>query len=223
MKEILLCPSMMCADFSNLKNEISELEKAEIDIYHIDIMDGQFVPNFGMGRQDIEAIREMTSAKMDVHLMIEDPSKYIDLFSELGANIIYFHPEADNHPARTLDAIQLKGIETGLAINPGTSLESISELLPLVDYLLIMTVNPGFSGQAYLEYVDKKIEKAVPLSKKYNFEIVVDGAISEEKIFSLHRKGVHGFVLGTSTLFGKEKSYKEILFNLRKRIGKGEG
>lgn len=102
---MLLCPSMMCANFSSLEHEVNALEEANVDIYHIDIMDGRFVPNFGMGLQDLEFIRKQTQKTMDVHLMIDNPSAYIDLFADKGADIIYFHPEADMHPTRTIDRI----------------------------------------------------------------------------------------------------------------------
>ncbi|MFT8323241.1 MAG: ribulose-phosphate 3-epimerase, partial [Bacillus sp. (in: firmicutes)] len=180
MSNILICPSMMCANYASLEKEVHELDLAGTDIFHIDIMDGEFVPNFGMGLQDFEMIRRSTRKLVDVHLMISNPCKYVDLFADMGANIIYFHPEADLHPARTLDKIRNKGKKSGIAINPGTSINTISELLPLVDYILIMTVNPGFSGQKYLKYVDKKISELVDLKNDFNFEIVVDGAISSE-------------------------------------------
>lgn len=218
MSEILLSPSMMCADFSNLEKEISKLEKAGTDIFHIDFMDGQFVPNYGMGLQDFEYIRSATDKLVDVHLMTINPGDYVEMFADMGADIIYIHPEADVHAARTLDKIRAKNKKAGIAINPGTSLEMVQELLPLIDYLMIMTVNPGFAGQTYLDYVNPKIEKAVELGKKHNFEVMVDGAISEEKIYSLSKMGVTGFILGTSTLFGKENSYKEILENVRTEV-----
>lgn len=218
MTKILLSPSMMCADFSNLEKEITDLENAGIDIFHIDFMDGQFVLNFGMGLQDFEYIRSATNKLVDVHLMIQNPGEYAEMFAELGADIIYIHPEADMHPARTLDKIRENGRKTGIAINPGTSLESVKELFPLIDYLMIMTVNPGFAGQTYLDYVDSKIEKAVKFANEYGFKIMVDGAVSEEKILELSEIGVEGFVLGTSTLFGKEDDYKTILENVREQV-----
>lgn len=218
MENILISPSMMCADFSNLEKEVKDLEEAGADIFHIDFMDGQFVPNFGMGLQDFEYIRSATNKLVDVHLMIQNPGDYVELFADMGADIIYIHPEADIHPARTLDKILAKERKTGIAINPGTSLERVKELLPLIDYLLIMTVNPGFAGQRYLDYVHPKIEKAVELGKKFEFKVMVDGAISEERILNLASDGVEGFILGTSTLFDKEENYKKILTNVRKKI-----
>lgn len=215
MENILLCPSMMCADFSNLKEITISLDESGSDIFHIDIMDGSFVPNFGMGLQDVACIRSLTQKPMDVHLMIENPAKYVEQFADMGADIIYIHSEADLHPARTLDMIRAKGKKAGIAINPGTSIETVKELFPLLDYLMVMTVNPGFAGQRYLDYVTKKIENIVEMQKNFSFEIMVDGAISPEKIKELRVVGVKGFVLGTSALFGKDKSYGEILKELR--------
>jgi ribulose-phosphate 3-epimerase len=211
----LLCPSMMCADFSSLEKEIENLDTANIDIYHIDIMDGQFVPNFGMGLQDLEYIRSKTTKLVDVHLMIQNPSNYIDLFAEKGADIIYFHPETDMHPTRTIDRIRANGVKPGIAINPGTSIASIEGLLSLVDYVLVMTVNPGFAGQKYLSFVDEKIKALTGLKEQYSYEIMVDGAISPEVIERLSALGVDGFILGTSSLFGKEESYEIIVDRLR--------
>lgn len=216
----LMCPSIMCSNFSNLEREITELDEAGTDIFHLDVMDGCFVPNFGMGLQDIELVRKTTSKLIDVHLMIMEPSKHIRLFSELGVDIIYIHPEADLHPTRTLKLIKDLGKNPGIAINPGTSVESVRPLFNLIDYLIVMTVNPGFAGQKYLDFVDDKIIEVIQLSKMYNFKVLVDGAISPIKVFSLSEKGVNGFVLGTSALFGKEDSYINIINYLKRNTGK---
>ncbi|OQO80123.1 ribulose-phosphate 3-epimerase [Enterococcus durans] len=197
----LLCPSLMCADFSKLQDEVEKLDKAGIDIFHIDFMDGSFVPNFGMGLQDFDMVRASTQKKVDVHLMIQNPSKYVEMFATRGADIIYIHPEADQQAARTLEDIRKLGKKAGIAINPGTAVETIFELLPLVDYVMVMTVNPGFAGQKYLEYVNPKIEKLIKLGADFDFEVMVDGAVSLEKIRKLSENGVSGFVLGTSALF----------------------
>lgn len=209
---------MMCADFKSLAPTVRELDEAGTDIFHIDIMDGRFVPNFGMGLQDIQAIRASTNKLVDVHLMIEDPVNYIKLFADLGVDIIYFHPEADLHPARTIDLIHKNDVKAGIAINPGTSVEMIKSLLPIIDYVMVMTVNPGFSGQKYLSYVDEKIELLSNISSKYNYQIMVDGAISPERIQTLSEIGVTGFVLGTSALFGKSEGYRELIQSYKQTI-----
>lgn len=214
--EKLLCPSMMCADFSNLKQDTIDLANAGADIFHIDFMDGDFVPNFGMGLQDFELIRSVTDKPVDVHLMINNPGKYVGMFADMGADIIYVHPEADQQITRTLDVIKSKGKKAGIALNPGTSISMVEELLPLVDYVMVMTVNPGFAGQAFLDFTVDKVEKLCALREEYGYEVMVDGAISPEKIEMLSEKGVKGFILGTSSLFGKEESYEEILTNLKK-------
>ncbi|MCY3036189.1 ribulose-phosphate 3-epimerase [Aerococcus urinae] len=211
MSEILICPSMMCARFGNLHDEVKELDEAGADVFHMDIMDGQFVPNFSMGIQDYEYIRSVTDKKMDAHLMIMNPGNYIDLFADLGANIIYIHPEADLHPTRTLAKIKDRGILAGIAINPGTSVESVKELLYLADVVMVMSVNPGFAGQKYLPFVDNKIQELVDLKADYQFKLSIDGAISEERIKTLSKVGVDAFILGTSALFGKDASYKELI------------
>lgn len=215
MSNKFFCPSMMCADFTNLKTEMERLNDADVDVFHMDIMDGNFVPNFALGSEDLKAVRANTDKLMDVHLMISDPGKYVDLFADLGTDIIYIHPEADPHPISTLNKIKAKGKKCGLAIDPETSVESVKELFNVIDYLLVMTVSPGFAGQNYLDFVTDKIREIVKYAQDHSFKIVVDGAISPEKISELSQIGVEGFVLGTSALFNKGKPYKEIISSLK--------
>jgi len=210
-----MCPSMMCADVGNLKEEVKNLEKAGIDIFHLDVMDGVFVPNFGMGLQDIEFIVKTSNLPCDVHLMISQASDYVQKFADIGVNIIYVHPEADAHITKTLQMIRDAGVQTGIAVNPGTSFEMVKETLPLVDYVMIMSVNPGFAGQNYIEFVDKKIEKFVKVKIDYGFKLMVDGAISQAKIERLSKIGVDGFILGTSSLFNKDEDYATIIKRLK--------
>ena len=213
--ERLICPSMMCADYDRLQEEVKLLSDAGTDIFHVDVMDGSFVPNYAMGLEDVKCIRRNTKKKVDVHLMVEHPETAVEVFGNAGVDIIYVHQETDRHIAKTLGKIQDMGIAPGIAINPGTSLETVIELLPMVDYILIMTVNPGFSGQKYLDFVNGKIKNLVEFKEEYDFKIMVDGAISPEKIEELSSCGVDGFILGTSALFGKEDDYKTIIARLK--------
>lgn len=208
--------SMMCANYGHLENEVKILEDAGIDSFHIDIMDGQFVPNFSMGLQDLEFIRTATKKEVEVHLMIKKPGSYLDLFINRGVDTIYIHPEADYHPSTTLQKIIEAGIKPGIAINPGTSIESILELLYIVDKVLIMSVNPGHAGQIYLPYVGQKVDKLLAMKDEYNIDVYWDGACGMDKIETFAPKGMKGFVLGTTVLFGKDRSYGDILADLRK-------
>ncbi|MCG7588113.1 ribulose-phosphate 3-epimerase [Photobacterium sp. OFAV2-7] len=210
------CPSMMCVDFSKLAYELKELERANVDMLHIDVMDGHFVPNFALGPEDIKAIKELTNIDYDVHLMLSNPDQFIDLFAALGPKLMYVHAEAPPHLHRTLGNIQAKGIQSGLAINPGTPLSSIEDVLDVTDVVLVMSVNPGFAGQAFIPNAYNRIERIIAMIEEQgtNTKIAIDGAISPEVIEKLQDK-VEYFVLGTAGLFGKQKTYAETLDDLR--------
>lgn len=213
--ERLLCPSMMCANFDNLKDEIIALDKAGTDIFHCDVMDGEFVPNMTLGIQDILCIRRNTEKMVDVHLMMENPGSKVQMFIEAGVDLIYIHPEAERYVVKTLAAIKEAGCQAGIALNPDTSIETIHEMLNLVDYVMVMTVNPGFAGQKFIDFVTKKIIRLAELKEEYGFKIMIDGACSPAKIKELSDVGADGFILGTSALFGKEEDYAAIMQTLK--------
>ncbi len=216
--KINLCPSMMCAKYENLSEEIKLLEEGGADILHLDVMDGHFVQNFGMGLQDIKYICSHTKLKTEVHLMIENPSEYIKLFADAGVNIIYIHPESEYHAITTLQRIQDMGLESGIVMNPGTSVASVHELLYVVKRVLVMGVNPGHAGQMYLPYAERKIDALVDLKKTFNFSIGMDGACTVERILRLGKKGVENFVLGTAALFYGDMDYKNHLNIIKKAL-----
>lgn len=174
----ILCPSMMCADFGYLKKEVEELDRAGIDIFHCDIMDGSFVPNMTMGTVEIQTIRKYTNKMIDCHLMIENPGNKVDWFIDAGADLIYIHPESERYVVKTLAHIKQRNKLAGIVINPDTTIATIEEMLNLCDYVMVMTVNPGFAGQQFLDFTREKIKKLILLKSKYQFKIIVDGACS---------------------------------------------
>ena len=212
-----LTASMMCAGYGNLEKEVRDLEEGGIDSFHIDIMDGRYVPNFAMSLNDMKYIAGATDKPLDVHLMIEHPNNHIGLFLRnlRKGDTVYIHPEAEYHPSTTLQKIIDAGLIPGIAINPGTSIETVMEMLQIVDKVLVMSVNPGNAGQMYLPYVGKKIERLLKIREEMNFEVYWDGACGADKISTFAPMGVRGFVLGTTLLFGKGRPYADILKEIR--------
>ena len=213
MKKIL--PSILSADFANLERDIKELESIGIDMFHIDVMDGNFVPNISFGFPIIESIRPKTDKVFDCHLMIANPENYVEQFCKVGCDMVSFHIEATNHADRVIQVIKNNGKKAGIVLNPQTSIDSIKYLLPKLDYVLIMTVNPGFGGQKFIPEMLEKIEELAKLreEKNYNFLIEVDGGINIETSKACRDKGADLLVCG-SFLFGasdKEKTLGELL------------
>lgn len=217
---IELTASMMCANYGNLEKEVQALEEGGIDSFHIDIMDGRFVPNYAMSINDLAYIASATKKPLDVHLMIEHPNNNISIFlSKLRkGDTVYIHPEAEYHPSTTLQKIVDAGMTPGIAINPGTSVETVYEMLRIVDKVLIMSVNPGNAGQVFLPYVGKKVDKLLQMKEDMDIKVYWDGACSANKILQFAPKGVDGFVLGTTLLFGKDRPYGEIIQEIRKCV-----
>lgn len=209
--------SMMCADFGHLAQEVENLDKAGIDSFHIDIMDGRYVPNYAMSLNDMKYIAKATKKPLDVHLMVEHPNNTVQLFLDnlRPGDTVYIHPEAEYHPSTTLQKIINAGMIPGIAINPGTSVETVMEMLQIVDKVLVMSVNPGNAGQMYMPYVRKKYQKLALLREEMGFDIYWDGACSADKIKEFAPMGVKGFVLGTTLLFGHETPYEETIKNIR--------
>ena len=213
-----LMASMMCANYGSLEKEVHDLETSGIDSFHIDIMDGRYVPNFAMSINDMRYIAGISKKPLDVHLMIEHPSNNIGLFlSNLRkGDTVYIHPEAEYHPSTTLQRIIDAGMIPGIAINPGTSVETVFEMLRIVKKVLVMSVNPGNAGQMFLPYVGKKITKLLSMKEDMDFEIYWDGACSADKILKFAPMGMDGFVLGTTLLFGKGRPYGEVIQEIRR-------
>ena len=213
MKKIL--PSILSADFANLERDVRELEQIGIDMFHIDVMDGNFVPNISFGFPIIEAIRSKTDKIFDCHLMIARPEEYVERFCKAGCDMVSFHIEATNHADRVIQIIKNSGKKAGIVLNPQTSIESVKYLLPKLDYVLIMTVNPGFGGQKFIPEMLDKIEELAKIreEKGYSFLIQVDGGVNVETSKLCRDKGADLLVCG-SFLFGaedKEKTLGELL------------
>jgi ribulose-phosphate 3-epimerase len=197
---IEIAPSILAADFSRLGEEVRAAKAGGAALVHVDIMDGHFVPNISIGPPVVECLRKATDLLIDCHLMIENADQYIPAFLEAGADMISVHQEDNQHLDRTLNLIRAGGAEVGVVINPGTPIEALSEVLDLVDYVLIMTVNPGFGGQKFIPKSLDKIRRLAALRDKrgLNFRIEVDGGITLENIQDVVKAGATMIVAGSS-------------------------
>ena len=202
--EYRLCPSILSADFNRLGEQIKILEKEGVEYLHIDVMDGCFVPNISFAFPVLKAIRPLTERIFDVHLMIEEPGRYIDDLAEVGADLITVHAEACKHLDRTIEAIKEKGLLAGVALNPATPLSAIEWILPKVDMVLIMSVNPGFGGQKLIPYTVEKVRalKKMIDERGLKTDIEVDGGVNLENVTEVMDAGANIIVAGSAVFKG---------------------
>lgn len=206
-----IAPSILSADFANLQRDIEFVEQHGADYIHIDVMDGQFVPNITFGPAVVQAIRPITKLPLDVHLMIVQPEQYIHEFAQAGADIIGVHVEATPHIHRAIQMIKAENVKAEVVINPGTPVEAIRHLLPMVDQILVMTVNPGFGGQSFLPEMADKIRELRRLKEEHGFhyDIEVDGGVDDQTIAICAEAGATVFVAG-SYIYGAEHPEQRI-------------
>ena len=197
---VKIAPSILSADFSRLGDEIRDAEKAGADFIHVDVMDGHFVPNITIGPLVVKAARKAASVPLDVHLMIEDPDKYIREFAESGADIITVHEEASVHLHRTIQNIRECGVMAAVSLNPATPVSNIDLILPYIDMVLVMSVNPGFGGQKFIPEALSKIEmlKHIIVERKLKIDIEVDGGVNTDNVSDVVRAGADIVVMGSA-------------------------
>ena len=218
MKNTLIAPSLLAADFANLQRDIEMINNSEADWFHIDIMDGVFVPNISYGMPVLEAITKHATKTIDVHLMIVDPDRYIKTFAQLGSTILTVHYEACTHLHRTLQAIKAEGMKAGVALNPHTNVDLLEDVINDIDVVLIMSVNPGFGGQSFIENTYSKIEKLKTLIIRKNAStlIEIDGGVTDKNAEKLANAGADILVAGSFVF--KAQNPTETISALKKSV-----
>jgi ribulose-phosphate 3-epimerase len=216
MKNTLIAPSVLAADFANLQRDIEMINNSQADWFHIDIMDGVFVPNISFGIPVLEAITKHAKKTIDVHLMIVDPDRYIKTFAQLGANILTVHYEACTHLHRTLQAIKAEGMKAGVALNPHTNVNLLEDVINDIDMVCIMSVNPGFGGQSFIENTYSKIEKLKEIITRNNATtlIEIDGGVTDKNAIQLITAGADVLVAGNFVF--KAENPTQTIANLKK-------
>lgn len=217
MREVKISPSILSADFAKLGAEVAAICEAGCDLVHVDVMDGHFVPNITIGPDVVKAIKPHASKPLDVHLMIAPVDAYISAFAEAGADIITFHPEAGPHPHRTAQAIRAAGCKVGVSLNPATPVSVLDHLMGDIDLILVMSVNPGFGGQSFIDSQLDKIKtlRAMIDASGRDIELEVDGGVNRDNAGAIIKAGASMLVAGTATFKGGPAAYADNIAALR--------
>lgn len=210
-------PSLRCIDLENLQSEINALDASKVNMYHLDIMDGHYVANHALSIKDVKAIKKLTNTPLDVHLMVSNPEAIVDLYVQY-VDLVYFHLDTVTHINHFIDSLKEKGVQVGIVLNPHQTLAEIQYIIEKIDYVMIMTVDPGYAEQKFIDSTIKKLEKLNKWreQEQLEFKISVDGALSESRITELSQLGADLFVLENAALFNREESYEEIMTRLNR-------
>ena len=212
---IKIAPSILAADFTNLKSEVNAVEQAGADLLHLDIMDGQFVPNITFGPDQVSQLKNITKLPLEAHLMIKEPEHFVDKFAKAGADMISIHPESTYHPHRVLQSIRDLGVKSGIALNPGSPIHILQQFIDVLDFVLIMTVNPGFGGQTFISHQLQKIKEVSEMLAATDIVIEVDGGINPKNASKVAAAGAEMLVAGTAIFAEPQDNYSAVIAALK--------